>query len=332
MDSAKAQTIGGQSVFNFLRMPASPLVTAMGGMNISHTANDVAMSVGNPALLQTAMHAQISTGFQTGLSQTNSYFAAGAYNYEKWQTRLASALHYIDYGKIPQTDASGNDLGIFRPQDWVWQLTAARSYLERWNYGITLKYIHSSYGQYRASGLAADVGLQYLDTTNGWSVSVVAKNMGGMLKTYTASGGDDLPFDLQMGFTKTLKNAPLAFSVTAHHLHRLALGYNDVAFDNEVGWNTSSGKNLSLDNLFRHIVLASHVSIGNYVSADIGFNYLRRRELQMAKDGNGLTGFSMGVSLHARKFQLRYARTQYQQSIGINHFGITIDMGKLEGM
>ncbi|MCR6719791.1 MAG: hypothetical protein NVV59_05725 [Chitinophagaceae bacterium] len=185
---------------------------------------------------------------------------------------------------------------------------------------------------YRANGIAVDIGLQYLDSSKGWSFAVVAKNMGTTLKSYADSGGDDLPFDLQFGFTKKLANAPLAFSLTAHHLHRLALGYNDIAFDNQVGWNTSDEKKLSLDNIFRHFVLASHIYAGKYVTADIGFNYLRRRELQVGKDGNGLTGFSMGVSLLARKFQVRYARTQFQQSTGMNQFGITLAMDKLGGL
>lgn len=329
---SRSQALGGNAVFNFLRLPGSPLVTGMGGMNITNTANDVSMAFENPALLQKDMHAQLSTGFQAGFSGLNTYFAAGAINKEKLKTRFAAGLHYIDYGKLAQTDAAGNEMGFFRPHDWVLQLTASRSYLNRWNYGLTLKFIQSSYGIYRANGIAADIGVQYLDTSRGWSIAIVAKNMGASLKTYTGSGGDDLPFDLQMGFTKRLKNAPFAFSFTAHHVHRLALGYNDIAFDNQVGWNTPSDNKLSFDNIFRHVVLASHIYAGPYITADIGFNYLRRKELQVGREGNGLTGFSMGISLQARKFQLRYARTQYQKTAGMNQFGLTLAMDKLSGL
>lgn len=329
--NSRGQTLGGSTVFNFLRLPATPLVTGMGGMNISHTVNDVTMAFENPALLQKEMHGQLSTGFQSGFSGLRTYAAAGSIHKENLKTRFAAGLHYIDYGKLPQTDAAGNEMGIFRPHDWVFQLSAARTYLTRWNYGITLKYIQSSYGIYRANGIAADFGVQYLDSAKGWSIAVVAKNMGTTLKSYIGSGGDDLPFDLQLGFTKKLANAPLAFSFTAHHLHRLALGYNDISFDNQVGWNTADDQKLSLDNIFRHFVLASHIYAGKYVTADIGFNYLRKRELQVGREGNGLAGFSMGISLLARKFQLRYARTQFQQSTGLNQFGITLAMDKLGG-
>ena len=328
----RPQTLGGNSVFNFLRLPGSPLATGMGGINISNPMPDVGMVSENPALLRKEMHAQLSTGFQTGLSGLNSYALAAAIHNKKNNTRFAGGIHYIDYGKLTQTDASGNELGFFRPHDWVLHITAAKTYLSRWNYGLTFKFIRSSYGVYQASGLAADVGLQYLDTSRGWSVAVVAKNMGTMLQTYTGSAADDLPFDLQLGFTKRLINAPFAFSVTAHHLHRLALGYKDIAYNNELGWNTTSaGSRWSLDNFFRHLVFASHIYAGPYITADVGFNYLRRRELQTGQGGNGLTGFSMGVSLQTRRFSLRYARTQFQKSAAMNQFGLTLAMNRLEG-
>ncbi|MCR6719792.1 MAG: hypothetical protein NVV59_05730 [Chitinophagaceae bacterium] len=141
--NSTAQTLGGSTVFNFLRLPATPLVTGMGGMNISITTNDVAMAFENPALLQQAMHGQLSTGFQTGFSGLHTYSAAGSINKETLKTRFAAGLHYIDYGKLPQTDAAGNEMGFFRPNDWVFQVSAARSYLTRWNYGMTIKYIQS---------------------------------------------------------------------------------------------------------------------------------------------------------------------------------------------
>ena len=329
---AAAQTIGGNAVFNFLRLPSTPLVTGMGGINISETSNDLGMVMENPALLSEQMNTQLMTGFSTGFNGLNAYAAAGAWHHERSETRLALGLHYLDYGSLTETDASGNNLGIFRPQDWVLRFSMARSYKSKWNYGASLQYIQSSYGVYRANGLAMTIGLQFLDTSRGWSVGLVARNMGTTLRSYSGQGGDDLPFDLQLGFTKSLSNAPFSFSVTAHHLHRLALGYNDVAFDNQAGWSTSNEEKLSLDNLFRHLVLATHVDIGEYLQADLGFNYLRRRELQIGQGGNGLAGFSLGLSLKARRFQLRYARSQYQRSTGYHHFGLNIAMDKLQGL
>jgi hypothetical protein len=53
--------------------------------------------------------------------------------------------------------------------------------------------------------------------------------MGFQLKTY-AGEQEDLPFDLQIGITKKLANAPLGFSITAQHLHQFNTLYSDEDF------------------------------------------------------------------------------------------------------
>jgi hypothetical protein len=54
---------------------------------------------------------------------------------------------------------------------------------------------------------------------------------------------EELPFDPTFGITKKLKNAPLSFSFTAHHLHQFDIRYNDTVFNNE---NTGVSKDGNL--------------------------------------------------------------------------------------
>src|SRR5204862_4952843 len=107
-----------------------------------------------------------------------------------------------------------------RPNDWVMQVSASRSYLQKWSYGASFKFISSNYGIYSSNGIAMDVGLLYTDTSNLIFASIVAKNMGYQLKKYAGTEAEELPFDLQVGITKKLKNEPLTFSFTDHHLHQ----------------------------------------------------------------------------------------------------------------
>ena len=102
-----------------------------------------------------------------------------------------------------------------KPNDWVMQVSASRSYLQKWNYGASFKFISSNYGIYRSNGIAMDFGVLYTDTANLFSVSLLAKNMGYQLKKYAGTEADELPFDLQAGITKKLKHAPWLF----HLLH-----------------------------------------------------------------------------------------------------------------
>ncbi|MBK6935486.1 MAG: hypothetical protein IPH18_00275 [Chitinophagaceae bacterium] len=80
-------------------------------------------------------------------------------------TNFSAGIHYFNYGSTNETDASGNVLGKFRPVDWVFQVSASRKYLEKWNYGLALKFISSDYGQYSSNGMAVDAGILFTDTS-----------------------------------------------------------------------------------------------------------------------------------------------------------------------
>ena len=299
---------------------------------MSKISNDAGLAFNNPALLAPGMHTQLSTVFNAMYADVHAYTLSLAYHHQQTRTTFLWGLNYLDYGNIPQTDAAGNLSGNFRPTDWVMQVSASRTYLQRWTYGTTLKFISSNYGQYRSNGIAVDVGILYHDTANSLSVSVLAKNMGTQLKKYQGTAADDLPFDLQAGISKKLSEAPLAFSFTAHHLHRFDTRYNDEAFNSENGFENGGTGRFTIDKLFRHFVFATTVYLGNMVEIDIGYNYLRRKELNIGNGGNGLTGFSMGGALLLSKLQVRYARSHYQDNTAYNQFGLNLVLNKYFGL
>ena len=232
-----AQTLGGRSVFNFLRLPNTPQLTALGGVNVSINSNDVGLAFNNPALLKKEMHTQLNAVFNSFYAGTDVYHLSFGYRQEKLKTNFAFGLTYFDYGKVAETDAAGNILGNLKPTDWVMQLSASRSYLEKWNYGASMKFISSNYGIYRSNAMAADAGILYFDSANQFSASLLVKNMGFQLKKYSNAIAEELPFDLQAGITKKLKDAPLAFSLTAQHLHQFDIRYNDTTFNTGTGVN-----------------------------------------------------------------------------------------------
>lgn len=329
---SRSQTLGGNSVFNFLQLPNTPQLSALGGVNVSHISNDVGLAFNNPSLLRPEMHTQMNAVFNGFYDGITAYHLSFGYHHEKLNTNFLWGLNYLNYGNIQQTDASGNSYGNFRPTDWVMQVSASRSYMEKWNYGAALKFINSNYGQYRSNGIAVDVGVLYYDSVKLFSASVLAKNMGTQLKKYDGTDPDDLPFDLQVGLSKRLENAPFGFSFTAHHLHRFDINYNDTGFNGENGFSNESNKKFTFDKLFRHFVFATNIYLGDKVEIDVGYNYLRRQELNIGSDGNGLTGFSLGVSLLLNKLQIRYARSHYQNNTGYNQFGLNMTLNKYFGL
>ncbi|MBP7345894.1 MAG: type IX secretion system protein PorQ [Sediminibacterium sp.] len=228
---SSAQTLGGNAVYNFLSQPSSAQVASLGGINISNQSNDVSLGLSNPALLRKGMHQQIATSFNGFLAGISNYSAVASYYQERHQINWGIGLQYLHYGNITQTDATGSILGTFKPNEFALQLLMSKQYNNHFYIGAAAKFIQSNYGLYRSSGIAMDIGLTYSDTVNQFQAAIVIKNMGTQLSTYGGSAKEELPFDLQVGISKRLANAPIQFSLTAHNLHRLNILYNDTAFN-----------------------------------------------------------------------------------------------------
>jgi hypothetical protein len=77
--------------------------------------------------------------------------------------------------------------------------------------------------------------------------------------------------------------------------------------------------------------VASHIYLGNNLEATLGYNHLRRQELNIGSSGNGLNGFSMGVRIKFSKLQVLYARSNYQRNISYNQLGLNLKMDQLLG-
>ena len=321
---SRTQTLGGSSAYNFLKLPATPILTAMGGINVSYKTNEVGASQNNPALLNADLNSQLNVAFNSFLAGIKTYNLTGAYYHEKLNTTFSGTIYFVDYGTIPQTDAAGNVAGNFHPVDYVVQVSAARQYLERWNYGATIKWIESNYQLYKSSAIAVDFGVHYSDSVHKIDAGIVAKNMGVQFKTY-AGTAEDLPFDLQVGITKKLEKAPFGFSLQAQHVYQFNTLYNDVAFNNV---NNFSSNNNFFNKIFNHFVIASHIYLGENLEATVGYNHLRRTELNIGTSGNGLNGFSMGIRAKFLKWQVLYARSNYQRNVSYNQLGLTLQLNQ----
>jgi len=326
--SASSQTLGGDAAYNFLKLPQSVWLTATGGANVSYRTDDVAFSINNPALLTRNLHSQAGFTFNSFFAGINAYQLSGGYHLNKLNTTLAAGLFYIDYGNISQRDAAGFEEGIFKPRDYVFQLSMGKKYLEKWQYGLSAKYIHSDYGSYASKALAFDVGILFYDTTALFSAGVLAKNIGGQLSNYVDEK-EELPFEMQVGITKKLENAPLGFSVTAQHAHRFGIGTADSIF-NDAG--TRPANNSFFNKFFNHLVLASHVYIGESLEFSLAYNRLRRNELNIGNSGNGLNGISAGFQAKFKKLNVQYSRAYYQRGTAYNQFGINVRMNQLFNM
>lgn len=323
-----AQTLGGRSVYNFMKLPPSPQISALGGINNSLLNNDVHLAYQNPALMNSDMQHTLGADVNVMYGGIKNMFLVYGAKKPKLGTRFYAAVNFIGYGKTDRTDASGNTLGTFSPSDFLVQLGATRSYGERWQYGGALKLIASNYGEFRSLGMAADMGVTYTDSAGLFRAALVFKNMGVQLKPYNGTARDDLPFDLQLGISKKLARAPIQFSLTLHRLHQFDIRYADTAFEAEVSGSVKK-KNFTADKLVRHLVLAAQVYPAKQLELTLAYNFLRRKELLLYNIGNGLTGFSFGGGVLFRTIQVRFARAYYQNTRAYNQLGLNINLSEL---
>jgi hypothetical protein len=212
------------------------------------------------------------------------------------------------------------------------QVSASRSYLKNWQYGAAFKFISSNYGPYSSNGIAMDIGILYSDTARLFSASLVARNMGTQLKKYTGTGPDDLPFDLQAGITKRMAKAPFGISLTVHRMHRFNIRYDDSTYNNENGFPNTGHKKFTIGKALDHLVLGGSIYFGDRVDFSFGYNFLRRRELNIGNEGNGLNGFSVGAGVMLGKMQIRYARAYYQGNTAYNQFGLNLKLNEYFGL
>lgn len=333
-NSAGAQVTGGRFVMEFLRMPNSPHISALGGMNVANPEPDIALAFQNPSLMRPGLHNQLALGYNGYYAGINVMNLNYGYNVAKLNTAFLFGIQYLNYGSFEQTDNIGNQFGTFKASDYAITLGASRQYKERWRYGAALKWAHSSLYDKTAAAVLADIGVSYYDTASLITVGAVAKNIGFTVKRYNPDkSSEPLPFDLQLGLSKAFAHLPLRLMVTAHHLYEWDVRYNnpeDVESTSLFGTadTTQDNKSYFGDKLFRHLTFAAELTFGKRLAVTVGYNHLRRGELKI-KDKPGLAGFSFGASVYLNKFQVHYARSYYHVAGAYNEIGLNFAMNKL---
>lgn len=338
---------GGDNTYEFLNLPSGARVAAMGGNNVSHYDNDLNFVLNNPGLLRPEMHDKITLNYINYLSDINFGYVSYARNVSNVGT-FAAGIQYVNYGTFLHASETGEIYGEFVPSEYSFNIAYAAPLTSKIQYGVNLKTVYSNYFQYFSTGLALDAGLSYVDTATLFSAGLVIKNAGIQIKTYTLGFREPLPFDIQMGVTKSLKHAPFRFSLTAHNLTNWNLRYTSV-FDNSYELSavpvadSTFGQKLTKtmnavgrvgDELIRHIIIGVELVPHDNFYISLGYNYRRRSEMAL-ETAPKLVGFSVGFGLKLSKFNISYGLASYHLGAVSNHFSLGINLGafyKQEGL
>lgn len=281
-----------QTAYNFLRLPVSAHVAALGGNNITITDDDPTMIFHNPAMLGGVSDKSLNLNYMTYMEGT---MVGSASFVRAWGDRgtWGVSASYMDYGSMRQTTADNIQTGDFSAKDIMLGGSVAYSLSTLFTGGITAKIISSSIAGYNSMAVAVDLGINYFDEAQGLSLSAVARNLGGQIDAYDEDF-EKIPFDLQVGISKKMAMAPLRFSATLNNLH---------------DWD---------DSFIHHLAIGADIFLSDNIYIAGGYNFRRNKEMRIS-DGEGESshgaGLSFGGGVQLERFKLNVAYAKYHVSV-----------------
>lgn len=280
-----------QEVYSFLRLPVSAHVAALGGDNITLSDDDPTLVFANPALINQVSDKSLNLNFMTYMEGSKSASASFTKGYKDRATWAVGA-QYMDYGSMKETSVSNQQLGDFSARDIALQGSFAYMLTNSLSGGITARFVSSHIASYSSAAVAFDLGLNYQDEERGWSLSAVAKNLGGQIKAYDEDF-ERIPLDLQLGVSKRLVGSPLRLSATLSRL---------------TNWDQGLGK---------HVSVGADLLLGESVYVAVGYNFRRASEMKISDSDTSSShgaGLSLGAGLQLERFKLQAAYAKYHVS------------------
>ena len=280
-----------QEVYSFLRLPVSAHVAALGGDNITLTDDDATLIFHNPALICDVSDKSLNLNFMTYMEGAKTASASFVKAYKERAT-WGVAAQYMDYGTMKQTTVDNIETGDFSARDIA--LAGSFAYLlsDHISGGITGRFVTSHLASYNSAAVAVDLGLNYQNEEHGWSLSAVAKNLGGQIKAYE-DDFERIPLDLQLGVSKRLIGSPLRLSATLSRLNNWDQGF------------------------IKHLAVGADLLLGENIYVAAGYNFRRASEMKISdNDGesNHGAGLSLGAGLQLERFKLHVAYAKYHVS------------------
>lgn len=281
----------GKTVFNFLRLPYSSHVAALGGSNISIPDDDITLALHNPALLVNVSDKSLNLGYMTYISDSKVAGAAFSRMFGK-RSSAAIAARYVDYGSFDGYTADNISTGNFSAKDI--EMSVIYSYLlsDRWSGGVTGKFIYSKYESYSSMALGVDLGINYYHEESDFSASFTIRNLGGQIKAFEDKH-ESMPIDVQLGLTKRFAHAPLRVSMTLVNLHK----WSKEDFYNADGKEDGFSKLL-----MKHFVLGADLLLGENFYVSLGYNFRMAEEL--SAEGTKWDGLTAGAGMSLKKLKL----------------------------
>lgn len=282
-----------QTAYNFLRLPASARIAALGGENVTVVEDDPSLVLANPALLSSVSDKSIGFNFMNymkGANMLGASFSRVATEKLSW----GASAQYMDYGNMRETTDDNTETGQFSAKDIAIAGHLSYQLGAKVVGGITARIINSNIGDYNSWAVGVDLGVNYYDPEHELSLSAVARNLGGQIKAYDEEF-EKMPLDLQVGFSKQFAAAPFRLHATLVDLNH---------------WNYR---------FVNHLVLGADILLGSALWIGGGYHFRRADEMSILATGEERSsshgaGLSFGGGISLERFKLNVAYGTYHVS------------------
>ena len=318
--------IAGESTYQFLNISSSPRNLALGGGLLSEHNDDVSQGFTNPSLINQEMDNKISINYLNYFADISYGSLAYAYRLNNRGNTLHIGFNYINYGDFSGYDEFGNYTNDFTGSESSLAVGYSSSLVNLpVKVGVNFKVISSSFEQYNSIALASDFGLFYNESINNLNISLVFRNIGSQIKKFYETS-ESLPFEINLGFSQKLDNAPVTWYVTFQNLEKWPIGLSNPArITTDLDGNIEDEKITIVNELLRHTIIGFEFFQESFFNLRFGYNFRRSEELRIVDQSN-FSGISFGFGLKFNKLTFNYCHSRFSVAENVNFVGLQIDL------
>ncbi len=314
---------GGWASYAFLKLPSDALTTSLGGQNVAPITNDAGLYLNNPALNDSIKKHFIKINYAPLWSGTSSSTITYGRNIKNLGN-FSTSFQYINYGTFQGADPSGNTTNSFTANDFAITIGHSQK-INNISIGANVKFAGSTIESYSSYAVLVDFGGFFKHPKKEISYGLVIKNMGGRIKNFTKLDSQNLPFDVQMGFSIRPEQMPFRFSLNAHHMHQWIISDNNSTQFDLFNSQQKSKKVGFANKLAQHFVFGIEALVHKNFQINLGFNSLLRKELKQ-ENISSFSGFSIGFLVKTKKVNFAVGRQGFTIAGGLTQFSAVMPL------
>lgn len=325
----KAQLANG--TYAFLKATNSARVAALGGLPLPINDSDIQVSTYNPSAIDSSMNNKLGLSYVDYYSDINFVSTQYSRTFEHVGS-FAATVQYYNYGHFDETTEGGLTVGEFSGSEYAVTLGWGRRLSPRWSIGAAFKYAGLQLESYSAGAIAVDVAGNFR-AANDWVFSLTARNIGIQLFNNFDQRQCPLPLAIDFGASHKLEHLPLTVFLWYDDIQKWnKLFYDPLDLEGNYDPLTNEIKEDSklvhfVKNTASHIVVGGELTLGKNIVLRAAYNYGQRHAMNVP-EARTLVGFSAGVAVKIKMFEISYARSRSNIQASPNYLTISMDLNK----